>query len=191
MANTVGNVAVGKPAVTGGIWRAPLGTPVPTDATTALNSAFKCLGYVSDSGATNGMETDTTEIKAWGGDTVYAGQNGKTVTWQATLIEILNVDVLKTVFGDDNVTGDLESGITIMVDNSEPSEGVVVIETILRDAVKRVVLPDAKVTEVGDITYSDDEVVGYETTFTAMPDANGKSQYEYISGSNGTDTEGE
>ena len=34
------NVTVGKPKVGGAVFRAPLGTELPTDATTALNEAF-------------------------------------------------------------------------------------------------------------------------------------------------------
>ena len=44
---------------------------------------------------------------------------------------------------------------------------------------KRVVLPDAKVGEVGDIVYKDDEAVGYELTLTALPDEDGNTHYEY------------
>ena len=45
---------------------------------------------------------------------------------------------------------------------------------------KRVVLPDAKVGEVGDIVYKDDEAVGYELTLTALPDEDGNTHYEYL-----------
>lgn len=178
MANTVSNVAVGKPAVNGAISVADLSTTPPTSATASL-SGYTSLGYVSDDGAVNSFDQDTTEVKAWGGDTVYSGGNGKTVTWKVTLIEVLNVDVLKTVFGSGNVSGALNSGITLTINNDEPDEQVVVIDTILRGAIRRIVLPDAKVTEVADITYKDDEVVGYEITFTCFPDSSGNPQYEY------------
>ena len=36
-------VTAGKPKVGGAIWRAPVGTPIPSDAKTALNAAFKSL----------------------------------------------------------------------------------------------------------------------------------------------------
>lgn len=48
MANTASYVSTGKPGVAGGVWVAPLGTTLPTDATTALDTTkFTCLGYVS------------------------------------------------------------------------------------------------------------------------------------------------
>ena len=63
------NVNAGKPAATGAIFVAPLGTTLPTDATTAKNGAFVELGYVSEDGVTNSNSTNSADIKAWGGDT--------------------------------------------------------------------------------------------------------------------------
>ena len=37
------HVSAAKPKTGGAIYRAPLGTTLPTDASTALNAAFKCL----------------------------------------------------------------------------------------------------------------------------------------------------
>ena len=52
---------------------------------------------------------------------------------------------------------------------------------VMRDkTLKRVVLPSAKVAEVGDVTYSDSDVVGYEVTLNAAPDTDGNTHYEYI-----------
>ena len=41
---TSANVSVGKPKIAGAVYVAPLGTTLPTDAVTALATAFKGLG---------------------------------------------------------------------------------------------------------------------------------------------------
>jgi hypothetical protein len=181
MANTATNVTAGKPKVGGAIYRAPIGTTLPTDATTALDNAFVCLGYVSEDGLTNDNSPESEDIKAWGGDTVLTLQTSKEDTFGFTLIEALNIEVLKTIYGDANVTGTLATGITVKANNKELDEYVWAIDMVLRGgALKRIVIQDGKVSEVGTITYADGEAVGYETTLGTSPDAQGNTHYEYI-----------
>ena len=97
------------------------------------------------------------------------------------MIEVLNLDVLKAVYGDSNVSGTLATGITINANSTEQSDCCWAIDMVMRNgALKRVVIPNGKVTTVGNITYSDSAAVGYETTVSAHPDASGQTHYEYI-----------
>ena len=77
-------VTVSKPKVGGAVYRAPLGTTPPTDATTALDKAFKSLGYISEDGLTNSNSPESDSIPAWGGDKVLYYQTAKddTVEWR-------------------------------------------------------------------------------------------------------------
>ena len=181
MANNVANVSAGKPAVAGALSRAPLGSTVPTDASTALDAAFAALGYVSEDGVINNNSPESEDIKAWGGDTVLNVITSKEDTFKFTLIEVLNVAVLKLVYGDDNVTGTLATGITIKANAKDLDYQILVIDMILKGGIlKRIVIPNCKVSEVGEITYKDDEAIGYETTVSCLPDSAGNTHYEYI-----------
>ena len=179
MANHVSNVTAGKPKASGSVYRAPLSASLtlPTDADTALPAAFVCLGYVSDDGLKNEHKTDQT-VKAWGGDTVLLTKSDE---FTFTLIEALNTEVLKAAHGDSNVTGDLDDGVTVTVNDGNEEPSAWVIEMLLNsNTLKRIVIPSGKVSEVGEITYKDDEAVGYEITVAAGRDESGNTHYEYL-----------
>lgn len=175
------NVSAGKPMITGAVFVAPVGTSLPTSTTAPLAAAFKDLGYISDAGVVNSNSPSNTAIKAWGGDTVLDVQTEKPDTFKMNFIEATNEDVLKLVYGSANVSGSLASGLTIKANSEEQNEVSVVIDMVLKDdCAKRIVLPKAKVTAVGDITYADASAIGYDTTLSCHPDDSGNTHYEYL-----------
>lgn len=175
-------VTTGKPKVVGGIYTAPKGTTLPSDATSAIDTTkYTNAGYIAEGGVTNSNSMDTTAYRAWGGDIVHVVQSGKDDTFAFGYIETLNTDVLKNVYGSANVSGTLATGITVQANAKEPDELVYVMDMICRDgALHRIVIPDGKVTAVGDIVYSDSEITQYPMTITAIADTSGNTHYEYF-----------
>lgn len=174
-------VTTGKPKVGGAVFRAPIGTAIPTDATTALAVAFKNLGYISEDGISNENARGTNEIKAWGGDTVLNPQTSKSDKFSMAFLDTKDVEVMKAVYGDSNVTGDLTSGITVKVNAEELTAAVWVIDMVTTDGdPKRICIPDGTVTEVGEITYKDGDAVTFDVTISCVPDTEGNTHYEYL-----------
>ncbi len=183
MAVTATNVAAGKPIATGAIAVADTTATAPTDATTTLDAAFTVLGYVSDDGLTQTIERTVENVRAWGGDTVLTTQTEFTETFEFQLIEVLSVDVRKEVFGASNVTGTLNTGITTKVTSEELKPRMWAIDMVVNGAVTRIVIPNGKVSEIGEIAYVDDDAIRYPVTITAFPDSTGTCSYEYTKAS--------
>lgn len=181
MANNTANVTAGQPKESGGAYRAPVGSTLPTDASAALDAAFQALGYVSDAGLTNSFTQQHTEIKDWGGQTVLVTSEQTTDNFQLVLLESKALEVLKAFFGADNVSGTLATGITIKANRKQLPPAAYVFELEMSGGgYHRIVLPKAQLYTRADRVFVGNNAVGYGLTLSCLPDAEGNSHYEYM-----------
>lgn len=177
------NVTASKPKTGGAIFRAPVGSKLPTTHSEQLDTAFKNLGYVSEDGITNGNSPSGDKVKAWGGATVMNYSDDKPDTFKMKLLEAFNADVLKTIYNEKNVTVSASGDISVVATAEDMSQYAWVIDMILKGGrAKRIVIPIASITEMEEIIYKDSEPIGYGITLSAVPDAAGSYHYEYIQG---------
>ena len=163
----------------GGLYFAPSGTEVPTDASTKLTDTYTSAGYLSDDGIKNKRDRKTEDVVAFGGDTVLSVTTSLTETFELGLLETTK-DTLAIVYGDDNVTADGDN-ITVKHNAKDTPRKAYVFELALTgDRVKRIVVPDGQVSDVDDVEYKDGEAITYSPTITAFPDDKGNTAYEYI-----------
>lgn len=176
--------ASGKPLVTGGVLYAPTGTALPTDAVTALNGSFVGAGYATDSGLTGSEKRGTTDVKDWGGIVVATLQTEFKATFKFGFLEILNDLTAKAIYGDSNVTVTAANGshgrqIATAVNGAESPHLSWVFAMYSGTKKIRIVVPDGQITELDDIDYKSDNLIGRNVTLTAYPDSSGNTHYVY------------
>ncbi len=175
-------VSTGKPKVTGAVFSAPVGSTLPVDAASELDEAFVDLGYLNEEGLKNNNSPEKEDVKEWGGAIVQTVQTGRKDEFSFTFIESSNAEVLKRVYGSANVTKAPSGAITVAAKSDDTESFAWVFDMILKNQkMKRVVVPSASVTDVGEISYVANDLISYKVTITAELDSSGATHYEYIS----------
>lgn len=185
MALNKGAVLVGTAdqQTTGAIAKAPIGTPLPTEATAALDAAFVSGGYVSENGLSLTPEYSTVDIREWNGKLVRRLKQSfdGTLNW-----EMLQTDAesMRTAFGDDNVTvtpADATHGnrMAIQLGKDLPERASWALS--MKDGSNRVriVVPDGQITTVGEVSFTSSAAVIWPVTLSTYPDENGVNLYIY------------
>ena len=178
------NVAAAKPFAGGGIYWAPLPTALPTDEATALPAAFKPLGFVSEDGVQPTRDTSIEKIKAWGGDIVAALLADESRSFEFTLLEVFYEEVLKFVYGAENVTITAPTasvGTKYAVTDKGGKRDNVLLVFDMRHGSKRrrLVVPIADYNLTGEQPYVDNALTAYTVTVEAIKDSSGVRVYDY------------
>jgi hypothetical protein len=186
MASNSKNVYAGEPLATGTCLVAPLGTELPEDAVAALDAAFVDLGYIGEEGFTETTDRSIEKKKAWGGATVKILQTDYVHTFKFVLLESLNADVLKAVYGENNVTvtaATATNGATVTVTKNKkklPRMSWVIDSTDSEfDAFYRNVIPEGQLISLGDVVIVHTDTIEYEVEIEAFEDASGNNVYTY------------
>lgn len=185
MANTASNAVVGKPAVSGGILTADVGSiTLPTDEASALPTGALAVGYITDDGVTRTESPDTDTKKAWGGDLLAVLFKSIDFTAKFAMAEYLNPVAQAAIYGSGNVTvtpASSSSGQKMkIVGKSTPSPHKTwIFEMFWGSAKIRVIFPDAQISDRDDVSYKDDDIAARGVTLTLFPDASGNYFYEY------------
>lgn len=176
-------VAAPRPGGVGVFYRAALGSTLPTDASTSLETVaagvYKDHGFLGEEGLVVTTTRDTTDHKAFGGDTVATTQDNYDWMVKVILLEDGNLEVLKTTFGESNVSsaGGL---ITVKHNKIRLPRSVFVLDTLGDNGIlKRQVIPVGQVVGIGDITYVHTDLVKYELDVKAYPNTAGDNVIEY------------
>lgn len=178
-------VLIGTPdqLTTGAISVAPLGTALPTDANSALNSAFVAGGYVSENGLTLTPSVSTADIREWGGALVrrIIQTFDGTLSW-----EMLQTDeqAMKVAFGDENVTVTAASAqhgkqLAVKLSAKLPERRSWAFN--MKDGTHkiRIVVPDGQVTSVGEVSFTSSNAITWPVTLSCYADDSGNSIYIY------------
>jgi hypothetical protein len=187
MTQNPNNVAAASPKSAGGVYWAPKGTALPTDATTALDAAFVPLGILNEEGPQPAGDAAAAEDRVgWGGDVVLRLLTSKSVVrYDYTLIEVYNQKVAEFTFGEDNVTvvpATTANGTQIAISDNgtEPPDCVLVLDIAYKGKSMRIVLPEATSVVNAENALVHTAEMGYQIQTTALPDAAGNRRYIYL-----------
>ena len=180
----VNEIVAPSPRVTGGVRVAPLGTALPTDATSLLAPAYISLGRISDDGIDKTENRPKTDKFDWGGSLIASLQDSFMLTLKFKLLQLVNADVQKVVHGADNVTVTPASTtkgtqIAAAINAKLLDQGVFVIDAYFAKMSGRLVLPIARPVEVGALKWVHKDLAAYELTVQAFPDNSNNMAYEY------------
>lgn len=181
MANIIRAADLALVGSNGGAWVAPLGTAQPADPAEAPSGPWLAIGAISEDGLTNGVDEDSESFTPWGLNSPFRTVTTSSVrtfsftAWETNrpIVRSLQykIDVEELVPDINGITTFAESGVSM------PDRRSWIFDVYDGDVWERFYIPEGEITERGEITYAQGEMVGFEWTISTYPDSSGNLVY--------------
>ena len=166
--------------INGDVSIAPVGSTLPTDASTALDAAFKPAGFISDAGVTVTQNVETLEVPAW-----QSPQAARTIVSgleRDLSYELLEwtAETLVHAHGNAGVFTDNADGSADFVPAAidQQLEVAMVIDALDGANKYRIVIERAVVVDTGDIVFSREGAAMLPVTSRQLAGSPGVNGYQ-------------
>lgn len=153
------------------VYVAPTGTTAPTDTTTALAAGWEALGLLSDDGASESRDEDSTDHYAWGGVLVRTTRSKHKRTIVVTALE--DNDTVFKLVNPGSTSATATGTTTRVVKVPTPDPRAFVFELVDGDVTLRRHIAKGEVVSVGDVTLAESDLTAFELTINVYPAADG------------------
>lgn len=180
-ANNTANVSAARGVKGGYFFIAPVGTELPSDYSTPLPPAYKCLGFISSDGYEESVDEDSDELTDINGDVMDETTSKRVESAAVTLAEI-KAQTLAAMYGDENVS-DKDGMITVRHNGNSHPTFVYALELLLKDNRKwRKVVPLGKSSELDSLKIAASELASRQLTikYLSSDELGGDTCRDYI-----------
>ncbi|MFF4952283.1 hypothetical protein [Streptomyces chattanoogensis] len=156
----------------------PVGTALPTTLSAAMSTvpAWKAVGLLSEDGASESRDEDTSDFYAWGGKLIRTQRSKHKRSIKVTCLED-NLTVFTLVNPGSTVA--TAAGVNTRTVKIPKGEKLAfVLEMVDGDITRRRHIPTGEVTEVGEVSLSDSDLQAFELTITIYPDSTDVLYYD-------------
>jgi hypothetical protein len=184
-ARDVTQLAAPSPNVAGGVMRGSLGAVVPVTALGPItDSSVVDLGIIGDTGLVRTEDRQNTDVFDWGGNLVATLQDRYALTLKFSFLQVMNADVAMAAYGDSNVsvtppTTNSGTELRILMNNKLLDNATWIFDGTYQNINMRLVVPIARITQLGDVTWVHNKLCQYDVTLKPFPDSSGNHAYQY------------